>query len=323
MSIKKGCYLFFLLFVFFFSVTVFSNIDQGKKRADLPEKLLEEDLKITLPLKRILYSMGISCESDLKNVVMITQQKWLRKNDRAQLDEIDKKKEDYIYQLKDLGCVDKIFPSKKNYDYCLLLGGDYQTFISRLEYLIDRWEKGVRFNTLIFVGEYRLIDFEREKKLLLNNSNKQIKEKAHQKLPQTEIDMMKFVYENRDIPLQMRELKTLFISSPISGAPAIVKNNVIQSSNIYDAILTWFNTQRPSPGSCLVVSSQPYVGYQESIVRSVLRNYFEVEAIGDGALSDTKVSVYLDNLARWLYQEALRNDLILPSTSAVSDKKVR
>lgn len=301
----------------FSSLMVFSEDKSECKKPPLRDKILADDFKITQPIKRILYSMGLSCDDDLKNVVKLTQQKWLKKNDTNTLEEVDRKRENYIYQLKEAGCIDRILPSKKNYDYCLVLGGQYQTFTSRLQYLIDKWEEGVRFKSLVFLGEKRAVDFEKEKKMLLNNSNNQIRTKAIKKMPQIEIDMMKFIYENTEVPKEMRELKTVFID----GAMDILDCDIVLP-NIYNSILAWFYKEKPIAGSCLVVSSQPYVGYQESIVKEALNRNFEIEAIGDAAISDTKVSTYLETLAKWLYQEAVINNIIIP-TSAVSGTKVR
>jgi len=317
MEIKKRLYLFFFAAALFFSLRVFSEDEAEHKRPPLRDKILADDFKITQPIKRILYSMGLSCDGDLKNVVKLTQQKWLKKNDRDTLEEVDKKRESYIYQLKEAGCIDRILPFKKNYDYCLVLGGQYQTFISRLQYLIDNWEKGVRFRSLVFLGEKRAVDFEKEKKLLLKNSNNQIRTKVSKKMPQIEIDMMKFIYENTEVPKEMRALKTVFIDGAMD-----ISNREIVLPNIFNAILTWFNEAKPAAGSCLVVSSQPYVGYQESIVRAALNRNFEIEAIGDAALPETKVSIYLETLARWLYQEAYVNNIIV-IPSADSSVKVR
>lgn len=307
---KKASVLFFLFLAFFFSLKVFADVEEGQARSDLKHKILEDNFKVTAPFKRIFYSLGVSCESDLKNVVELTQKKWIKSNEKKQLGEIDRRKGDFIYQLKELGCVDKILPSKKSYDYCLLIGGAYPTFIERLDYIIDRWEQGVRFNTLIFVAEERLLDFEREKRLLLNNPNKQIKSKASQKLPQTEIDMIKFVFENIDLPKELRDVKTLFLSS----------QGTITPFRFSDSLIRWTIEKRPPRGSCLVVSSQPYVGYEESCVRSALPN-FEIEAIGEAASPNTKVSEYFEILAMWLYNEALTNNLLDPQTKEVFGEK--
>ena len=317
MKTKKGLHLIFFLIATILSVSVFPESEGLIKKPLLRDKILTEDQKITLPIKRIFYSMGISAENDLKDVVKITQQKWLKTNDRAKTDEIDKRRENYIYQLKEIGCVDRILPSKKNYHYCLLLGGQYQTFVSRLEYLIDKWEKGVRFKSLVFLGEKRVLDFEREKKFILNHPNKQLRMKAAQRMPQTEMEMMKFIYDNIEIPREMRTLKTVFIDGAMH-----VSNNENSFPDIYDSVISWLNMEKPMTGACLVVSSQPYVGFQESVVRSALSNNFEVEAVGMEASPDTRMSLYLDTLARWFYQEALMNDIISPNEN-VSDVKKR
>lgn len=306
---KNVAILFLLFSLFFFSLKVFAGLEEGQKKATLREKILDDKFKVTSPFKRIFYSLGMSCESDLKNVVEATQKKWIKNNERNRLGEIDKRKQDFIYQLKELGCVDKILPSKERYDYCLLIGGVYPIFNARLKYLADMWKRGVRFKTLIFVAEDRLIDFEKEKKQLLDSPNKQIKAKASQRLPQTEIDMMKFVFENSDLSKELKEVKTIFLSSP----------GYIKNHRFFDALAIWTIEKRPIPGPCLVVSSQPFVGFDESCIRSTLP-HFEIEAIGDASPSDTKISIYLETLAKWLYNEALTNNLLPPSDDDSCEK---
>lgn len=291
-------YIIFLGYVF--SSLLFSEEKSSLKASGLNEKILQNDLSITQPIRRILYTLGIACDYDLKSVVEITQKKWLRKNERWQAEEVDKKKTDFIYQLKEAGMVDQILPRKKEYDYCLVLGALYPSFVSRLQYLIDKWEKGVRFKTLVFLGNERLLDYEREKSLLLKSSNKKIREKVQLKLPQNEIEMMKFVFENENIPQQMKMVDILFINSPMELG--------LSFSSGVDSVIKWREEKKPSPGSCLVVSNQPFVGYQESIVRSVLGRDFAIEAIGERAADDTKISIYLDTIARWLQQEEIMNN---------------
>ena len=71
-----------------------------------------------------------------------------------------------------------------------------------------------------------------------------------------------------------------------------------------DTFIDWLK-QNPESGSCLVISNNPYIGYQDLVARTFLPSDFKIETVGSQG-SGEKVSVYLDNLARWLYQEKQR-----------------
>jgi hypothetical protein len=58
--------------------------------------------------------------------------------------------------------------------------------------------------------------------------------------------------------------------------------------------------ENPEPGRSLIISSQPYIGYHDSVARSRLPPGFSIETVGLPALEDLPIAVYLDNLARWI-----------------------
>lgn len=56
--------------------------------------------------------------------------------------------------------------------------------------------------------------------------------------------------------------------------------------------------ENPKPGTCLVFSCQPYLNYQEQILKIVLPTTFTVEIVGPGGGSTSPLSVLLDTAAR-------------------------
>ena len=82
-------------------------------------------------------------------------------------------------------------------------------------------------------------------------------------------------------------------------------DGTISRANTEDTLRHWLTTD-PIPGTCLAVSSQPFVGYQHSVARTVLPVNFEIETVGDISAEDEPLAVYLDTVARWLYQEKKR-----------------
>jgi len=49
-----------------------------------------------------------------------------------------------------------------------------------------------------------------------------------------------------------------------------------------------------------VVSNQPYVGYQEAVIRYVLPSSFYIDAIGPRAAYIPSMEILLDNFAKWM-----------------------
>ena len=72
--------------------------------------------------------------------------------------------------------------------------------------------------------------------------------------------------------------------------------------NTADTIKLWMHAN-PEPGLSLIISSQPYVHYQDAVLRAYLPAEFTLEVVGKKARSVVSDGKHLDNLARWLYQE--------------------
>ena len=97
-------------------------------------------------------------------------------------------------------------------------------------------------------------------------------------------------------------------------------NGEMKRPNTKNTICQWLATG-PQPGSCLVISTQPFIGYQEAIFKYILPSEFEIEAIGPGTNNrypnadldldnhntPFPLSVYLDNFAKWLLYEQLKD----------------
>lgn len=84
------------------------------------------------------------------------------------------------------------------------------------------------------------------------------------------------------------------------------KGGSIRRPNTADTIMSWLTTN-PEPGSLLVFANQPYVGYFEAVFNTFLLDSFSTEVIGGEASEGAPLALFLDNLARWLYQANLQN----------------
>ena len=58
----------------------------------------------------------------------------------------------------------------------------------------------------------------------------------------------------------------------------------------------------------LAISNNPYILYQDAVFRNALvcKNYYKnptyLETIGPSSSPEKKLSVHMDNIARWLYE---------------------
>jgi hypothetical protein len=74
----------------------------------------------------------------------------------------------------------------------------------------------------------------------------------------------------------------------------------------HDTVDAWIATN-PKPGSCLSISSQPFVYYQEITMKNALEKHpdFGIEGVGfdydDPDYFKNNIGAYLDNLARTIF----------------------
>jgi len=87
---------------------------------------------------------------------------------------------------------------------------------------------------------------------------------------------------------------------------------------LQSTIRDWMATS-PAPGSCLAISTQPFVGYQEAACKFLLSDQYPVEGVGpgtenvypsadldlEGQKTPYPIAIYLVNFAKWLLYEHL------------------
>lgn len=219
-----------------------------------------------------------------EDLVGATQELWLQKNlERWHYKDIfSEKREQALPLLSKIGCVDEIAPQKMKYDYALLLGGLQSRVEERLNFLIDQWNRGVRFSSLVFLTGQRPL--EKGKEPLAD-------------LVSNETEMMREVFKRSHVPEEMKKIKLVIIDTP-QPAPG-------KRPNTMGTIQAWLLT-KPNPGACLAVSNQPFAMYQDSVLKTYLPDTFEVETIATKAKDNLLLAHYLDSLARYLYQEKIR-----------------
>jgi len=117
----------------------------------------------------------------------------------------------------------------------------------------------------------------------------------------TEKDMMQVIIEESDLPEALRK----HVKVTVVDAPKKFVNGKLARPTTGDTVNAWMEKQ-PEAGSCVAISSQPHVLYQQAVLATLLPENFHVETIGYQENGHAKIAETLDALARFLYQENIR-----------------
>jgi len=268
--------------------------------------IFDDQLRPTPALLTLLASLNIQHDGTLPSIVKATQKAWIIPNgvEYWHLQETITDRDTIIELLNNLGCVRQIVPRNKQYDYAIVLGSILQGVRSRLAFLLDQWNQGMRFKTLVFLGSERLLYPEIESPQLLLNPEDQhysFTDSAWEfsgMLPKSEFDMIKLVFDQTALPSGLEKVAVAFINTP--------NNSLTRRPNTIDTIKQWLNFL-PVPGSCTFISNQPFIGYQDAAIESILPAQFSSETIGPTADPNLIIAGYLDAIARWIYQEYINS----------------
>ncbi len=233
-------------------------------------------LELNKQLHELLELVGAPKMASLKEAVLFTQDHWYQKGkERWQLDlRHEEKKEQALPLLRKLGCIDAVRATRQHYDYALLLGGFVPRMQDRVQFLLEEWARGVRFSTLVILTGKRPLDPVAEKEFIHLQTEDRVL-----------VDLLK-------LPEDMARRSQVFINVPMlaTGRP-----------NTRDTIVAWLATQ-PTSGTCLIIGNQPFVPYFEAVFKRNLPGAFFREVIGGAADTQLPLSLFLDNLARTLYE---------------------
>jgi hypothetical protein len=273
--------------------------------------LLNAEGKPTALLLEILRLGEIQHDGSLPSIVAATQAHWVRpKNlERWQIPPRFLDRTDAFRKLfEKTALFHRLTPTLKHYDYVLVLGATLTSMRTRVRCLKAFFEEGSHFDQLVFLGCPRPLDPVLEgPEALTFSSDPHFTIRADWSaccpLPQTEMAMMEWVWDQADLPLQLRNIKTLFCNTPMK-----VDGSATRRPNTGDTILQWLSN-KPAEGTCLVISSQPFAGYQDACIRTLLPFLYETVSLGTSwekvyeGNGDRTVAILLDNLAGWLDAE--------------------
>ena len=98
----------------------------------------------------------------------------------------------------------------------------------------------------------------------------------------------------------MRELSVSFVSVPMK-----VVEGALVRPNTRDTLDAWIALD-PVCQSAVVVSSQPFCGYQFAIVKNALPTSMDFDVVGpeaDPYSHPAAAAITLDSVARWLFEQ--------------------
>jgi hypothetical protein len=236
-------------------------------------------------LYALAQALDIPPDSDL---IAETQKQWLRKpgKERWEVAELSEDKRAIVLNwATQQGLFDSWKPLLKNYDKALILGATTSRMQMRLNYLIELWEEGTRFDEIVWLTGDRPLDPRVDS--LTDRST-------------TESGAARIIWEETILPEGMRNLPVVFMPVPmkIEGSSSV-------RPNTQDTLVAW-QAKVLGPCTALFVSNQPFCGYQFAVIKTTLTPEVMFDLVGSGVdLTERSVSaaVTLDSIARWIYQD--------------------
>ncbi len=304
-------YQIFSLLIFSIFLSLHCNAMEKKKTTTenkLSRVLFDERHQATLTLLQLLKETNTPHKGTLDSIFTATQNCWLRPADkeRWEIQNHSTHTSKNLPQLfEKLSLINTIYPSQHNYKYALLLGdADATTMRMRIANLIKIWNKGVQFSSLyILTGTQPLDKKVASQETLLRCNIKKFPRKKNWQfngiLPTTETDMIKFFFDQAILPREWNDLPLIFVNTPMQSTG----NGTLKRPTTLDTINEWIKLHNPQQGSILAISIQPYVAYQDSVLRDTLASSFTIETVGNKYPADQNIPIMLDSVARWIYHE--------------------
>ncbi len=301
----------------------------------LHRRLVDEDGRTTRKLKELLSCLGLQTDGSLSHTVKITQEaffprdregqpieRWelseiVLNNHRFPAHELDAPtpafRADCLDLLGQLGMLDEVSPLGSGYDNALLLGGLIPEARGRLAHLVKLWSTGcpenglahIWFDNIVFFAGEHLLPDQAPMKSLLDADNGVLPFRRDWtfsgKEPRTELEMMQFVWDQAQIPDEMRQLPVTWVKAPTKPNPN-GRKSLPRRPNTGDTFKAWLKDFCPSPSCCVAISDQPNVGYQDAVLQTLRPPGFTVETVGAAASLDHKLALYFRQLAACLWQ---------------------
>lgn len=228
----------------------------------------------TNPLRSLERSLGIS---DLRSFKRDAKQERWNLSDKPTWN-----RQLLLKDITNLGFVNTIEPSKQHYKSAVLLGATGPRMQTRIDYLIEVWNQGTRFERIVFLTGDRDLG--------------EIDKASNPGLAKNETELLKQLWAKAALPEELKRLPVLWVDSPKIKNP----DGSLQRPNTVSTIETWRRQEDIAGEDLLAFSNQPLVYYQQCALLNYLPKDVTVETVGPAADLTTLIAVYLDTLASCL-----------------------
>jgi hypothetical protein len=222
-----------------------------------------------------------------------------------------KEKKQIIKLFQTLGNIKKRLPTHTNPHYILIQGSSVQNMRERLMFVDEMARKGkLKYAPLnppkvVFISGERPLFPDETREVLLNPAPYKTRKSwtSPDQLPTCESELSEFIWNQLDLGEELRCLKPQFVNAE--------KKEGTSRATTEDGAKKWLQGLEEAEEYCWVVSSNPYIEYQQYVMEWKAKQYlphgqFIFEGIGQKASTDehpldVTIGILLDNLARTLY----------------------
>lgn len=302
MNVKIHAIWFFVIPVL--CVLMYEYYIINKKPYISPVSYIVKDGKLTQAMQDLLKLSYIEYDGTFQDAVNATQKNWLRPVGvkRWEMDNTTYANRKEIWDaFEKLHLSQSVMPIHRffwaryiYYHEMFILGDTYDGIKSKMQYIQLLYERqAVRCGQLIFLTTDRKLDQAYEIEAMMQDF-----EISAEQCPKTESDMIKFVAEKM-LPSGLGDYK----ETEYIVVPCIQENSQL---NTKDILCAWLDKNSYASGHSLVISAQPYIAYQHSVLTTYMPKDFTIETVGPATSEFMHTGVYFDTLARILYQENIR-----------------
>ena len=218
--------------------------------------------------------------------------------------DITKNKRDQINKdLAELGFIHAVKPSHTHYQAAVITGGAVPRMILRIEYLISLWQQGIRFDQIILIaGQRPLEDFDNlayELKHLQSENKVASLQTGPKNIPQHEAEAQRLLYQLYNKPAAMTKIPVDAEDTPRRWDPI---SQIWIRPSTRDTFSQLIKTHKRID-HFLIVTSQPYVLYMDTVYKNQLINLTKppkIDVVGPPAPPATRTVEYLNAVYEWL-----------------------
>lgn len=269
----------------------------------------EKDQRLAF-FHELFTALGVKVEPTYEAMNAYAQENWLRKSDQERWDMKASQYEDKFEiirpTLKKLGMIDRIDPSISNPDYACILGATVYSMRYRMQHMLELIATN-RFKPkkiIILTGDRPLDPVQEPSSILMDKKFIRNNWEAKSPLPLNESEAAKFVWDQLEKPLSIKDIPVVFITTPM-----IKKEGKLVRPTRANTIDSFLRTS-PKAGSLVAFSNEIYPPYENEVMKLALINagWFNkggtLETVGKGFSPcgrGREVANILDTIARYIY----------------------